>query len=143
MNSADKVRKFAKDRKIPFAKIEKELGFSNGYIGQKRGEWPTERLVAVANYMQIPLQDLMSDIEDNSTRIVDYHIKTTEDQIKKIVAAAMRESGKYYLDDDAAQIAQEMKDNPGMRVLFDACRKVKPEDMAKVARMIGAFTEEE
>ena len=34
MNSVERVKDICKNRKIPISKLEKELGFSNGYIGQ-------------------------------------------------------------------------------------------------------------
>jgi transcriptional regulator with XRE-family HTH domain len=41
----------------------------------------------------------------------------------------------YYLDPETAQLAQEMFDNPNMRILFDASRKATPEDLKKIAEM--------
>lgn len=45
----------------------------------------------------------------------------------------------YYYDRDVRDMAQLMRDNPSYRVLFDACRAVKPEDIKRVARMIKAY----
>ena len=42
----------------------------------------------------------------------------------------------YYLDEDAREMAQFLFDNPDYKVLFDASRKVKKEDIEKVKRMI-------
>ena len=42
----------------------------------------------------------------------------------------------YYYDDDVAAIANEMKENPGMRVLFDASRGLKKESIEEVRRFI-------
>ena len=36
MNSVEKVKAICKERKIAISKLEKDLGFSNGYIGQLR-----------------------------------------------------------------------------------------------------------
>lgn len=48
----------------------------------------------------------------------------------------------YYLNTKTREIAQFYFDNPGHRVLFDASKNVKPEDLAKALRAIGIFTEE-
>lgn len=42
----------------------------------------------------------------------------------------------YYLDDDTRDIAQFMFSNPEYKVLFDASRKVKKEDIEFVKQMI-------
>lgn len=42
----------------------------------------------------------------------------------------------YYLNDDAREMAQFMFENPEYRVLFDASRKVKKEDIEFVKQMI-------
>ncbi len=44
--------------------------------------------------------------------------------------------GNYYLNDDARDLAQFMFENPEYRVLFDASRKVKKEDIEFVKQMI-------
>ncbi|MEG1120526.1 MAG: helix-turn-helix transcriptional regulator [Anaerovoracaceae bacterium] len=43
----------------------------------------------------------------------------------------------YYLDPNAAQIAQEVFERPQMKVLFDASRKVSPEDLDFVIDMLA------
>ena len=42
----------------------------------------------------------------------------------------------YYLNDDARELAQFMFENPEYKVLFDASRKVKKEDIEFVKQMI-------
>jgi transcriptional regulator with XRE-family HTH domain len=42
----------------------------------------------------------------------------------------------YYLDDDAREMAEFMFTNPEYKVLFDASRKVKKEDIEFVRQMI-------
>ena len=45
-------------------------------------------------------------------------------------------AGHYYLNEDARDLAQFMFENPEYKVLFDASRKVKKEDIEFVKRMI-------
>lgn len=42
----------------------------------------------------------------------------------------------YYINDDARELAQFMFENPEYKVLFDASRKVKKEDIAFVKQMM-------
>lgn len=46
----------------------------------------------------------------------------------------------YYLNDDARDLAQFLFDNPEYKVLFDASRKVKAEDIQFVKEMIERTT---
>lgn len=44
----------------------------------------------------------------------------------------------YYLDPKTAKKAQELFDDPNLRVLFDAARDAKPEDLQKAADYLKA-----
>lgn len=46
----------------------------------------------------------------------------------------------YYLNEDAKSMAQFLYENPAYKVLFDASRKVKPEDIQFVKEMINRMT---
>ena len=48
---------------------------------------------------------------------------------------------KYYFDDDTAQKAQELFDNPDMRILFDAARDSRPEDLQMAADLLARLKE--
>ncbi len=45
----------------------------------------------------------------------------------------------YYLNEDARDMAQFLFDNPDYKVLFDASRKVKKEDIDFVKQMLDRF----
>ena len=47
-----------------------------------------------------------------------------------------KKEGDYYLNDDARKLAQFLFESPEHRVLFDASRTVKKEDIAFVLEMI-------
>ncbi len=46
------------------------------------------------------------------------------------------DNNSYYINSDAAELAQEMFDRPEMRVLFDASRKATKEDIEQVAEIL-------
>lgn len=50
------------------------------------------------------------------------------------------QAGSYYLNDDARDLAQFLLDNPEYKVLFDASRKVKKEDIMFVKEMIDRMS---
>ena len=47
-----------------------------------------------------------------------------------------KENQTYYLNPEAAKIAQEIYDNPQYKVLFDATKKLKPESIKEVMKFI-------
>lgn len=46
----------------------------------------------------------------------------------------------YYINDDAKELAQFLFENPEYKVLFDASRKVKKEDLQIVKELIDRFS---
>lgn len=61
MNSVERVKELCKERKIPISKLEKDLGFSNGYIGQlRKGVFPSDRLILIADYLKVSADYLMT-----------------------------------------------------------------------------------
>lgn len=46
---------------------------------------------------------------------------------------------EYYLNKETAEIAQELFNNPDLRVLFDAARDAKPENLRLAAEMLRRF----
>lgn len=53
---------------------------------------------------------------------------------------APEEEPHYYLDDEAREAAEFLFNNPDYKVLFDASRKVKKEDIEFVRQMIERMT---
>lgn len=51
-----------------------------------------------------------------------------------------KERDEYYLDPESRDLAEFLHKNPRYKVLFDASRKVKPEDIEFVREMIERMT---
>lgn len=52
MDTIERIRFICKDRGIPISKLERECGFGNGYIRNKKtGKIPADRLTIIANYL--------------------------------------------------------------------------------------------
>lgn len=49
----------------------------------------------------------------------------------------------YYLDEDSRETAQFLFENPDYKVLFDASRKVRPEDIGFVKELLDRFAKED
>ena len=61
MNSVERVKSICKERKIAISKLERELGFSNGYIAQlRKGTFPADRLADIAAYLSVSTEYLLT-----------------------------------------------------------------------------------
>lgn len=68
MNTVERIKKICKDRNIPISKLEKDVGFGNGYIGQlKKGVMPDDRLKTVADYLNVGIVYLVTGKEPEFT----------------------------------------------------------------------------
>lgn len=55
------VRDICKERGIKISVLEKECGFSNGYLNPKKlNKIPYERAVVIADYLKIPVQLILT-----------------------------------------------------------------------------------
>lgn len=65
MNSVERVKQLCKERKIPISKLEKDLGYSNGYISQlRKGVFPSDRLASIAEYLGVSTNFIMLGTEE-------------------------------------------------------------------------------
>ena len=59
------------------------------------------------------------------------------DKIKKVAEYLNVDSSGYYTNKETAKLAQDVYDNPDLRILFDASRDLRPEDIRFVVDMIN------
>ena len=68
MNSVERVKQLCKDRKIAISRLEKDLGYANGYISQlRKGTFPAERLAEIAHYLSVSVDYLLTGKEKTPT----------------------------------------------------------------------------
>ena len=72
MNSVELVKQVCMERKIPISRLERDCGFSNGYIRKlKEGKFPSDRLLLISQYLNLPISYLLGeenfDSEDLNT----------------------------------------------------------------------------
>ena len=60
MNSAERARAICKERKIPITTLEKDCGFSNGYIASLKKDLPGDKLFIVADYLCVDARWLVT-----------------------------------------------------------------------------------
>lgn len=117
MTLYERIEKLRKSRKISQGNLEKELGFSNGSISKWKNSNPTtERLQKLADYFNVSVEYLINGEEKDS---------------------------RYYLNDETAQVAQEIFENKELRALFDVQRDMEPEDLRALHQMALALKRKE
>lgn len=111
MNTNEIIRELCRKSNITIQHLEQTLGFSNASIAKANSNMKAEKLKAIADYFGVSMEYLMTGQEPEP------------------------ETG-YYLDPEAAELAEFAHKNPEYKVLFDASRNVKPEDINFVLEMI-------
>lgn len=85
------------------------------------------------NGISTPKQDKMQKIANFFNVSVEY-----------LMTGKEKEGGeKYYLNDETAQIAQEIFENKELRLLFDTAKDAQPEDLQTVHQMLLALKRKE
>lgn len=113
----DRIKQLCALRGISIAKLERDLGFANGSIAKTNASTAIERIQAIASYFNVSMEYIFSGSEESTG------------------------SDGYYLNKETAATAQELYDNKDLRVLFDAARNARPEDLRMAAELLKRFKE--
>lgn len=109
----NRIRELCKRKGMTLASLEKELGYANGSIAKSDGKTQSARIKAIADFFGVSMEYIMTGTEKSG----------------------------YYFDDETAATAQELYDNPSMRMLFDAARDSRPEDLQMAAELLKRLKE--
>lgn len=112
MTIGDRIAQLAKYNGLAVSKVERDLDFSNGYIRRLKETIPFDKAVKVAEYFDVS---------------VDY-IFYGEDKVDA--------PNGYYINEETAQVAQELFENKELRMLFDAAKDATPEDLLMVKDLL-------
>lgn len=125
------IRKYREENGLSMDDLAQRCNLSKGYISmlEKGINYRTGKPIApttatiqkLAVAMRMDVNTLISELDENTPVIVN------------------ESSDYYYLNPETAQMAQELFDNPNMRILFDAARDCKPEDLQMAADMLNRF----
>lgn len=116
MNSVQRVKEICATKNIPISKLEKDLGFGNGYIGQlRKGTFPADRLAMIADYLNVTSDYLLTGNE-----------KAPSETGEGIPHAALRE----YL------VGQ------GVRIMLDADAKVTEQTIVNTLKKLSELQEQ-
>lgn len=123
MKLKEAVKRLCKERGITLAQVEKDLGFSKGYLSKIDQSAPSvNRIKMLAKYFGVALSELMV------VEIPDIEIHFEEG---------------YYPDRDTARAAQEAFKNPDLKALFDAAKGASAEDIKAATAVLLALKAKE
>ena len=115
MNSVEIVKALCKERKVPISKLEKTLGFGNGYVSQlKKGTFPSDRLSLIAEYFNVSVDYLLGNEEKTSPA------KSPEDETLE-------------------ELLERLKNRKEMRMLFKLADNATKEDVERAVAIIEAL----
>ena len=129
MTIKERISVLAKHRNTTLQKIECDLNFGRGTISRWDKSSPSvDKLQQVAQYLNVSIDYLLGNvIYDNSPDLYPY----------------VEESETYYTDPEVSEYANKLKNNPGMRILFDAAEDMSKEDIDFVVDLIGKLKKRE
>lgn len=111
MSIEENIRKYRKLKRMSQAELGELVGLAPSAISMYEGgqrEPPVSSLRRIAEALDVPLAILLGKDSD----------------------------GGYYIDPTTADTAQEMFENPDLRMLFDAARDSRPEDLQMAADLL-------
>lgn len=124
-------QKLLEERGISTADVCKGTGINHSTMAnwkKRRNKLSAKNAILIANYFGVS---------------VDYLMGQTEPPESSKTDAVAKESGSprgYYLDDEALEAAQFLARNPEYKIVFDAVRRARPEDLAFIKEMIDRTT---
>ncbi len=74
MNTVERVLTICKGRKCPISRLERDLGFGNGYMKSlTKGELPTDRAKEIARYFEMPVDYLLGGLDEYGLSFDDWN----------------------------------------------------------------------
>lgn len=118
MGLYENVKEAAKRKGYSINRLEQELGFARSYIAKFKTITPSaDKIQRIADFLGVSTEYLLTGTE--------------------------KEPAGYYLNDETAQVAQEIFENKDLRVLFDAAKDASPEDLKTTYDMLMALKKKE
>lgn len=117
MNSVELVKQICLERKIPISKLERDCGFSNGYIRKlKEGKFPSDRLLLISQYLDLPISYLIgeegnspNDLTANDKRDIAKDLVSIMDKLNSKEAGPASFDGNDIPEDDRELFAAQLE----------------------------------
>lgn len=134
MNSVERVKSLCKDRKIPISKLEKDLGYSNGYVGQlRKGIFPADRLASIANYLNVSTEYLLNGTEAEEPALSKKNERDIEKALQETIGQLDSNDGLMFdgeiLDDNTKELLKISLENTIRTAKIAAKKKFTPKSI--------------
>lgn len=111
----ERIKELCRQNGTTISALERECGLAKGSVSKIDRHKPNaEKLQKIANYLEVSVEELMG----------------TESPVQTDVQK------EYYFSSETKAIAEEIFTTPGMRILFDAARDSRPEDLQMAADLL-------
>ena len=120
----DRMLELLTENHISASKLAKELGFSPATMSDlKRGLTTPklDKLQLIANYFNVSVDWLMGNTDIREVNVQD----------------------GYYTDPEVAKLANEIKNDPDLRILLDAKRSLSKDDMNSIINITKSLLQKE
>ena len=121
MDSVERVKQICKERSIAISKLEKDLGFSNGYIrALRKGVFPQDRLMAIANYLKVSPDYIMTGKKDWQPKLTEKDEKELDKKVENLLNAVDTDTGlpQYLSCEVLHPVFVSMRQTPWMSDTF-------------------------
>lgn len=116
MGLYERIKEVAKVNGYSINRLEKELGYPRSSISKYNKNVPSmEKIQKIADFLNVPITDI------------------TEEE----------KTERYYINDETAQVAQEIFENKELRALFDVQKDMDPDDLRALHNMALALKRKE
>lgn len=115
----EKFEKLCKDREIKASVVSKETGVSTATISSwKKGKYTpkSDKIQKIAEFFDVDAMYFLNDETATSKPM-------------------------YYVNEETAKTAQAIFENKDLRILFDAAKDARPDDLKMAAEMLRRFKE--
>ena len=116
MGIYERIKVIADKRGLKIQDIEKGAGFPKGALSKMNHHSPSvSKLEKLADYLGVSVVEFLDE----------------------------KQRPKYYLDEETAEIAQELHDNKDMRYLYDAMKGTNPETLKALVTTLEGMKKKE
>lgn len=114
MSGYEYFAKVCESKGLKASDVSRATGIRSGVFSDwKAGRYTpkADKMKLIADFLGIPVESLLTGVQTN-------------------------EHPGYYIDNETADIAQEIFETPELRILFDAARDSRPEDLQMAADLL-------
>lgn len=114
MSGYEYFAKVCESKGLKASDVSRATGIRSGVFSDwKAGRYTpkADKMKLIADFLGIPVESLLTGVQTD-------------------------EHPGYYIDSETADIAQEIFDTPELRILFDAARNSRPEDLQMAADLL-------